>query len=169
VNGKIDVYGYENGHVYLISSGTSDEDSGFLDASADGSDVFFSTFSRLVGQDIDESRDIYDARVGGGFPFTPPRELCSGEACKAPAAVASPGPAPVSGGAAGAGNLAPVPASPGKVAPRTVTRAQRLAAALKACARKPRRKRASCRARARKLYGPVGAGRSTKSAGKRGK
>jgi hypothetical protein len=169
VNGKVDLYEYEDGHVYLISSGTSAEDSRFMDASADGRDVFFSTFSRLVGQDIDESRDIYDARVGGGFPFTPPRELCSGEACKAPAAVASPGPAPVSGGAAGAGNLAPVPTSPGKVASRTVTRAQRLAAALKACARKPRRKRASCKARARKLYGPVGAGRSTKSAGKGGK
>lgn len=69
----------------LISSGQSSEDSTFLDASADGSDVFFSTAESLVAQDFGLI-DIYDARVGGGLPGPPvPKAPCEGEACQSPA------------------------------------------------------------------------------------
>ena len=50
--------------------------------SATGSDIFFSTPTRLVGQDTDALRDFYDARVGGGFPAPAAEPSCSGEACQ---------------------------------------------------------------------------------------
>ena len=51
------------GCVGLISSGTSGEESAFLDASESGNDVFFLTASRLVPQDLDSALDVYDAHV----------------------------------------------------------------------------------------------------------
>ena len=56
------------GCISLISSGDDATPSFFLGASADGSNVFFGTHARLVAQDTDESGDLYDARIGGGFP-----------------------------------------------------------------------------------------------------
>ena len=38
---------------FLISSGTSDDESYLVDASADGRDVFFSTREQLVGWDVE--------------------------------------------------------------------------------------------------------------------
>jgi hypothetical protein len=51
----------------------------------------------------------------------------------------------------GSGNLTPNPAT--SETPNPLTSAQKLAKALKACQKKPRHKRASCIARAHKLYG----------------
>ena len=46
--------------------------------SADGTDIYFSTFDTLVPQDGNGSFvKFYDARTGGGFPFTPPALPCS--------------------------------------------------------------------------------------------
>ncbi len=83
-NGAQNVYEYEAGQVHLISSGTSADDSLYLDSSPSGSDVFFTTSQVLVPQDIDGSFDIYDARVGGGFPVPTPTTACQGESCKPP-------------------------------------------------------------------------------------
>jgi DNA-binding beta-propeller fold protein YncE len=85
VNGKRDVYEYENAQAHLLSGGTSDEDSSFLDAGANGDDAFLITRQRLVGQDADQLIDLYDARVGGGFPEAPPGAPCQGEGCRLPA------------------------------------------------------------------------------------
>jgi hypothetical protein len=93
-NGRYDVYEYEpdglgsceseaqnGGCLSLLSSGRGSTDSAFLDASADGSDVFFTTSDQLLPRDGDGAIDVYDARVGGGFPFTPP-PICEGpETC----------------------------------------------------------------------------------------
>jgi hypothetical protein len=46
------------------------------------------------------------------------------------------------------------PKEPAKVTPKKLTRAQQLANALKACAKKPKSKRAACRRAAHKKYGP---------------
>ncbi len=72
-NGKEDVYEYEpenvgscqssGGCVGLISSGSSNRESTFLDASENGDDVFFMTAAPLVAADTDQSFDIYDAHV----------------------------------------------------------------------------------------------------------
>ena len=69
-NGQQNVYEYENGAIHLISSGTSTENSTLVDANANGDNVFFATRARLVPEDQDESSDMYDARVDGGFPAT---------------------------------------------------------------------------------------------------
>jgi hypothetical protein len=95
VNGKLDAYEYDvpSGTVHLISTGTDVSDSYYMEASADGHDVYFLTRQRIVGWDTDSAYDLYDARVGGGFPEppTPPKE-CSGDVCQgaapAPPAVA---------------------------------------------------------------------------------
>ena len=81
-NGQPDVYEYEGGKLHLISSGTATTYTRFLDASADGSDVFIETAQRLTSSDIDGSLDIYDARVNGGFPEPPAQTPCSGDACR---------------------------------------------------------------------------------------
>jgi hypothetical protein len=110
--------GSDGGCVYLLSAGTSAEPSYFADASESGDDVFIFTSSRLVGQDKDELRDIYDVKVGGGLaaqnPLEAPPCLSEGE-CKE---VANGPPTPASSGTSsfnGPGNQAtPPPPKPKK-------------------------------------------------------
>lgn len=74
----------KSGCIALISSGQSAEDSSFVDATPDGGDVFFKTYSNLWPEDT-ELLDVYDAREGGGFPApAPPLPGCEGEACQSP-------------------------------------------------------------------------------------
>jgi Fibronectin type III domain len=79
-----DVYEWHNGTVALISSGTDSQPSVFLGASADGRDVFFGTHSQLASQDTDGLGDVYDARIGGGFPVPAGSAPCEGDACQSP-------------------------------------------------------------------------------------
>jgi hypothetical protein len=82
-NGKRDVYLWADDGQSLLSTGKSDSDSYFLDASGDGTDIFIATRERLVGADIDANVDAYDVRVGGGFEEPPaPLPPCTGEACQ---------------------------------------------------------------------------------------
>jgi hypothetical protein len=87
VNGVADVYEWRDGGVALLSSGTDRRPSYFLDASADGRDVFILTRARLDPADRDTAADVYDVRVGGGSLLESPSE-CSGDACQAPASAA---------------------------------------------------------------------------------
>jgi DNA-binding beta-propeller fold protein YncE len=121
-NGKQDVYEWEaagtggctsnspsylsssEGCLSLISSGQSPGDSEFLDASPTGSDAFFTTVESLLGQDYGLI-DVYDARIGGGFPPPPnPPAACEGEACQGPLTPPN-DPTPASAAFHGAGNL----------------------------------------------------------------
>jgi hypothetical protein len=114
--------------------------------------VFFVTADRLVPRDIDSRRDVYDARVGGGFPA--PRVLppvCEGEACQGPLAAPPIFGAPASATFSGPGNLPP-PLTP-KAKAKLLTGAQKLARALKACRAKPKHRRVACERQARKRYG----------------
>ena len=70
------------GCVALISSGTDGGGASFLDATESGEDAYFLTSSSLVGGDPG-SRDVYDARVGGGFPVPTTPIPCEGDACQA--------------------------------------------------------------------------------------
>lgn len=153
--------GTSGGCVALISSGTSSEESVFLDASANGDDVFFLTASRLTAQDVDTAYDVYDAHVCSEVapcptaPASPP-PCDTADSCK-PAPSPQPGIFGPSGSAtfSGAGNLLPsVSRVAPKLKPKSLTRAQKLAEALKACKRKPKRKRASCETQAKRRYGP---------------
>lgn len=106
VNGRRDVYEYANGKLSLISSGTGESGSFFLDATPDGNSVFFLTAQRLLPRDVDTVEDIYVARVGGGFPeASQPGPACDGSSCRGPAAESPDQPAPGTGAFAGKGNL----------------------------------------------------------------
>ena len=96
-NGDVlDVYEWNDGTLELISIGASPRRSYLLGVSENAGDVFFLTSERLVGWDLDANSDIYDARLGGGFPEPgPTTPLCEGQACRA--GVAAPAP-PVSPG-----------------------------------------------------------------------
>ena len=70
------------GCVALISSGRSKGGALFVDASADGADAFFLTDDSLAGADPG-AVDLYDARIGGGFPDPSSPIPCEGDACQA--------------------------------------------------------------------------------------
>ena len=88
INGRRDVYEYEDGEARLISPGTGEFDATLADVSANGDNVFFLTGEGLVGQDQDRRPDIYDARVGGGIASQSPERVavCGGADCRAPVA-----------------------------------------------------------------------------------
>jgi hypothetical protein len=93
-NGLRDVYEYANGSVYLLSTGTSEEASHFLDATPDGSNVFITTTQRLVHKDTDSVFDYYDVRVDGGFPEPLPPPPCELEGCRSSGTEAFTAPSP---------------------------------------------------------------------------
>jgi hypothetical protein len=72
------------GCVDLISAGKASDDSiTFLDATADGSDVFFLTGDSLAAEKLDPgSIDVYDARVNGGLPEAKEPIVCVGDNCQ---------------------------------------------------------------------------------------
>ena len=166
-DGTQDVYEWERdgtgscqesaGCVYLLSAGTSEAASWFIAASGTGDDVFIATRSPLVREDGNESYNLFDARVGGVQPPLPAE--CSGTGCQG---LPSPPPVfatPSSATFNGVGNFpvptpASVPVKPAaKPKAKRLTRAQKLADALRSCAKhSQKRKRASCQARARKSY-----------------
>ena len=158
-NNEEDVYEWHNGSVSLISDGKDPEGSSFSIMSASGSDIFFTTRDSLVGQDSDTGEDIYDARVNGGFPApTAPSPACSGDTCQGSlgALFSAPGPNGSASQVAGE-NVAPgtttVPAAK-ESKPKPLTKAQKLAKALKQCKKdKHKKKRTSCEKKAGKKYG----------------
>jgi hypothetical protein len=84
-NHRQDVYAWRNGDVHLISSGSAIEDDAAMAISPEGRDIFLATSADLVATDTDGLVDIYDARIGGGFPPKPAStEPCSGDACQGP-------------------------------------------------------------------------------------
>jgi hypothetical protein len=105
-NGELDAYEWENGTVFLISSGTSSDYSLFLDNSESGGDVFFATSDELVQGDNDGGFDVYDARIPrpGDNP-APSAVPCSGDVCQGPPSVTQLLGSPPSATFNGAGNL----------------------------------------------------------------
>jgi hypothetical protein len=73
VNGDtMDVYQWKGGELSLISPGNSDDHAWYSGNSHDGQDVFFQTSQRIDPREVEDADiDIYDARVGGGFPLPP--------------------------------------------------------------------------------------------------
>jgi len=154
------------GCVGLISSAGAEHETAFLDASANGNDVFFLTARPLVPTDIDESFDVYDAHVcEASSPCLPP-PAASEVPCEE-TRTCRPGNYPASGYQAaasttgtGTGNGTPKVRVLGeqteqKPKPK-LTPAQQLANALKVCkAEKSKSTRAACEKRARAKYGPL--------------
>lgn len=176
-------YSYgENGCVGLISSGSSPEESVFLDASENGDDVFFLTSAKLTSQETGDSYNVYDAHVCGvgwecqqssGSP--PPCRTAA--QCKAGTQPLAGGLSPASSTFEGPGNLvsktktATKPSKKAKKARSTKCRAKagrikkagkrrRALARCAAASRRSRAHRAARRGRARKSSGR-GLGKAT--------
>ncbi len=71
----------QGGCLGLISSGKGEGGASFVDASSEGSDIFFLTDRSLVRSDPG-SVDLYDAREGGGFPAPSEPIVCEGDDCQ---------------------------------------------------------------------------------------
>jgi hypothetical protein len=105
------------GCVGLISSGTSSEESAFLDASESGADVFVLTGSHLSGQAVEGGLAVYDAHeCAAASPCFPPEvvvpHVCeSADACRsAPAPQPEIFGVPASSTFSGPGDASPPPA-----------------------------------------------------------
>jgi len=163
--GTTNVYEYREGAIYLISDG---QDASFLSSPGESSvrlggidpsaaDVLFTTADQLVPQDGEPQQGLFDAREEGGFPAPAPTPGCVGETCRGSSAPAPQLPAAASVTQPGTGNVVPLaqskPAAKHKAKAGSSVRARRLAAALRACRKKPRARRAACVRRAIKSYG----------------
>ncbi|MFL5844264.1 MAG: hypothetical protein ACJ762_06180 [Solirubrobacteraceae bacterium] len=86
VDGKTNIYAWERGTTRLLNTGPADIGAGTPDAnaatagderprivgaSASGDDVFIATISGIDPSDTDAVFDLYDFRIGGGFPLPP--------------------------------------------------------------------------------------------------
>jgi DNA-binding beta-propeller fold protein YncE len=152
------------GCLSLISSGVASGQAAFLEASRSSGDVFFLSSGASVPGDGELGLNVYDAHeCTAGSPCAPapaalPPECGTAESCRVALS-----PQPVVFGASGSatfdgtGNLsaaAPVVSRGGSGArARGISRAQRLARALKACRKKRGRQRRSCEREARKRLG----------------
>jgi len=104
------------GCLSLISSGQDPKDSQFINASATGEDVFFTTRAQLLPADQNDFMDLYDARSGGGIEEPPLPVPCEGEACKGPVPLAPEEPGALTPSFEGPGNPPPPkPCAKGKV------------------------------------------------------
>jgi hypothetical protein len=125
-NGVVNAYEWHtgskdgDGSVALVSTGSDEEPIKEVVISPDGSSVFFVTVQGLVPQDTDGLPDIYDARLGGGFPPQPAeRRPCEGDGCQGP--LTNPAPLLVPGSvtqAPGGNLLAPAAAVKPKSKPK---------------------------------------------------
>ena len=97
-NGGVDVYEFADGRPQLITPGTGTRRlhrrqlrqrpraAGLVGVSANGTDVYFSTYDTLTSEDHNGNfLKFYDARTNGGFPQPPPTQPCAAaEECHGP-------------------------------------------------------------------------------------
>jgi DNA-binding beta-propeller fold protein YncE len=181
-DGKENVYEYEptglgscespsGGCVALISGGSSDRESAFVEATPSGDDAYFITAAQLLPQDTDTAFDIYDARVctAASPCLTPPSPTglgCESTGTCRPAQAPQQAPIEPAGSASASAEGSTVSGQPsssrassgelgtkaGK--PKPLTRAQQLAEALEQCKRLDHaNKLRRCEASAKHRYG----------------
>ena len=155
------------GCVAVISGGTSEHESFFLDASVGGNDVFFGTDEQLVAADQDAITDAYDAHVctSASPCLTSSRHTqtqCEAEPSESSCRTSSAPPAPTFGPPLSAAVTPKTevltfgPTGGGGTSHHVETRAQKLKKALKACRThfKNKKRRAKCERQARAKFGP---------------
>ena len=142
--------GSGEGRVSLVSTGSSSQAVEDVVIGSGGGDVFFATTQGLVPQDTDGQLDVYDARLGGGFPQPPAgTRPCSGDACQGP--LTNPAPLLVPG------SVSQAPASP--PAKKTSSKAKKAKTRKRKAPAKKARKRRAKRAKRVSARGNVTAGR----------
>ena len=83
-NEKFDVYEYTNGAIGLVTPGDQPYKSDFAGISRDGRTAMFATNADLTPDDRNgHGRDLYAARIGGGFPHLE-EAGCSSQTCPLP-------------------------------------------------------------------------------------
>ena len=119
-----DVYEWEAGNVSLLSSGASSTPTVLQGTTPSGDDVLFTTTAQLVPSEGDGGyENVFDARVGGGFPEPSATPSCVGAGCRSEF------------------GIAPAPAVPASTTPQGTGRAP----ATTTAATKPKPKPAGCR------------------------
>jgi len=160
--GPVSVYEYHNGNVYLISDGRDASSVNheatvrLLGIDPSGQDVFFTTADQLVPQDGETQMALFDAREEGGFPAPVFAPGCSGETCRGASGTTPQLPPPGTATQIGGDNLPPPAESKSATKPKqkALTRAQKLAEALRACKRhRSKKRRTACDRQARQKYG----------------
>ena len=159
----VNVYEYSDGVVYLISSGNDaslnngSPSVSLLGADSSGQNAFFTSEAGLVPQYGDTQVALYDAREEGGFPAAVLEPGCLGETCRGSSGSVPPSQSPGTVSQTGAGNLPPAaPTSSSKPRPKPLSRAEKLAKALRTCRKKRSKKlRTSCKKQALRAYGPA--------------
>ncbi len=181
-NAKEDVYEYEptgvgscsepQGCVSLISSGSAQQESAFVEASENGDSAFFVTAQPLVAADHDTNYDLYDARVCTNTSPCLTSEESSQRPCETtrtckpgnttPPTIETPPTATPASPTNAKPQTPPTTSNSSKPKPKPLTRAQQLAKALKTCRKeKNRHKRQACEKRARKDYEPKAKAKNT--------
>lgn len=129
------------GCLALITNGRGGYLNLLLGTAEEGRDVFIYTSSQLVGQDNDTAGDIYDVRIGGGFPEPSRPVECEGDACSNPPALPL-AQAPATLTLASSGNVAGEMGSPlvAKAKPKPKKKARCTAKPKKKCKAKPKKK-----------------------------
>jgi hypothetical protein len=175
-NGWLDVYEWERagtpggscpasvpggGCVYLISNGTGPENSYLLGADESGANAFFISRAQLTPADRGNEGDVvYDARVDGIQP--PAVAACEGTGCQGVPPTPPIFATPASVTFNGTGNFPP--AATVKPVVKSLTRAQKLTAALKLCKKdKKKAKRQACEKQAKQKYGAKTKSKSKKA------
>jgi hypothetical protein len=158
-NNADDVYEWENGHVYLLSSGEGRQvanNQGIVDgthlvgASSGLTDIYMESSESLL-PGIDNAPHIYDARIGGGFPYSAPSYGCEPGQCRVAPVEQVGGGEPPTAASTAPGNLR---TKGGANTRRGLTRATKLHRALTACRRRMnRRSRVRCEREVRQRYG----------------
>lgn len=89
-NGLSNIYEWHDGTVSLVSSGVASGPEGdpthqSVIITPSGRDIFFTSSQGLVPEDADGVNDVYDARLGIGFPEAPDgRRPCEDGGCQGP-------------------------------------------------------------------------------------
>jgi hypothetical protein len=155
-NGQENVFEYEDGHQYLISSGESSDASQFESVVGNGTDVLFRTRQPLAASAQGELSQLYDARVNGGFTADRSQSACEGTECQGPS---TPPPSlilPASATFSAGESAVAITTAPRKTTSHPhpqQTNGAKLAAALKKCRKeKSKARRRSCEKRARTTY-----------------
>ncbi len=104
-NNAIDVYGWRDGVVHLISSGEGGSDAALAGVSARG-DVFFATRASLLPWIDDPHRKLYTARIGGGLPApADATAACFDDRCQGDPLLPAAAPEPASAAYRGPGDV----------------------------------------------------------------
>jgi hypothetical protein len=160
MNGPLHVYEWKEGSTYLISpAGPEATDAHYLENSADGSNVYFSTTQEVLPTDTNGGWvNIWDALVGSGLPAPAQEDPCAQNECPVSPPVARNTPPSMT--FSGPADSLPTASSSPVLSTTETTKSQAgaraLVSALRTCRTRDKRKRrrTACEKTARKKYGP---------------